>query len=152
RTWNTIRFFFQDTWRLRKDLIANYGLAWSIDRNLNYDLRKPALLAPILGDGGLGPTQKEWTNFSPMLGLAWTPSRDGKTVLRSGAGIFYDFQFPSYLDGERALLGPSGLGRQSIPGSRTTNTLPGIPGVPIGRPLDFSGDPTLFTGAHLMTI
>src|SRR5262249_41274454 len=39
-----------------------------------------------------------------------------------------------------------------IPGSRTTNTLPGIPGVPIGRPLDFPGDPTLFTGAHLMTI
>jgi hypothetical protein len=153
RTWNTMRVFAQDTWRLRERLTINYGLGWSIDRNLNYDLTKPALLAPILGDAGLGPTRKEWKNFSPTFGIAWTPSRNGKSVVRAGAGIFYDFQFLAYLDNERALLGPSGLGRQqSIPGSRTANPLPGIPGVPIGRPLDFPGDPTLFTGAHLMTI
>ena len=81
RRWNVLRLYFQDTWRLRQGLTLNYGLGWTLDRNLNYDLTKPALLAPILGAGGLGPTRKLWKNFSPVLGLAWSPSSDGKTVI-----------------------------------------------------------------------
>jgi Carboxypeptidase regulatory-like domain len=151
RTWNTARLFFQDTWRLNSRLNLNYGLGWSIDRNLNYDLTKPALLAPILGADGLGPTRKQWKNFSPVLGLAWAPWRDGKTVLRTGAGIFYDFLFSPILDIERALLGPTGSGRQNISGSSISNCLPGIPGVPVGTGLNFPNTPTLFTGANLLT-
>src|SRR5262245_15433091 len=149
RNWHTLRFFFQDTWRLHSRLTVNYGLGWNIDRNLNYDLAKPTLLAPILGADGLGPTRKQWKNLSPLLGLAWTPWRDGKTVIRAGAGIFYDFLFPSFLDNERALLGPPGLGRQDISGNRLLNCLPGIPGVPVDRVLNFN-TPTRFTGANLM--
>ena len=98
RAWNTARLFFQDTWRLERRLTLNYGLAWSIDRDQNYDLTKPAFLAPILGTDGLGPTRKNWKNFSPSLGLAWSPSQNGKTVIRTGAGIFYDFLFQGNLD------------------------------------------------------
>ncbi|HXI94416.1 MAG TPA: carboxypeptidase regulatory-like domain-containing protein [Blastocatellia bacterium] len=152
RTWNTARLFFQDTWRLNSRLNLNYGLGWSIDRNLNYDLTKPALLAPILGADGLGPTRKQWKNFSPVLGLAWSPWRDGKTVFRTGAGIFYDFLFnPIILDIERALVGPPGSGRQNYSGTSISNCLPGIPGVPVGRFLNFPDpNPTLFTGANLL--
>jgi hypothetical protein len=146
RTWNTARLFFQDTWRLNSRLNLNYGLGWSIDRNLNYDLPKPALLAPILGADGLGPTRKEWNNFSPVLGLAWSPGRDGKTVFRTGAGIFYDFSFSPILDIERALLGPPGSGRQNISGTSISS----CPGVPLGTSLNFPITPTLFTGANLM--
>jgi hypothetical protein len=152
RHWNTLRLFFQDTWRLHPRLTLNYGLGWSIDRNLNYDLAKPALLAPILGADGLGPTQKQWKNFSPVLGLAWAPSREGKTVVRAGGGIFYDFLFPPNLDGERALLGPPSLGRQTFSGSSIPNTLPGIPEVPVGTLLNFPNTPPRFTGANLLTI
>jgi hypothetical protein len=132
RNWNTLRLYVQDTWQLPRRLTVIYGLGWSADGNLNYDLTKPPLLRPILGADGLGPTQKRWSNFSPALGVAWAPSRDGKTVIRAGAGIFYDFLFGAALDAERAALGPPGLGRQSF------------------QVLNFTGAPTLYTGADLL--
>ena len=150
RNWHTLRLFFQDTWRLQPRLTINYGLGWSVDRNLNYDLSKPALLAPILGADGLGPTRKQWKNFSPVLGAAWAPGNDGRIVVRAGAGLFYDFLFPPYLETERALLGTPGSGRQNISGSRLFNCLPGVPGVPVGAALNFTNTPTRFTGADLM--
>src|SRR5262249_40803137 len=140
------------TWRLNPRLTLNYGLGWSIDRNLNYDLRKPDLLAPILGADGLVPTRKPWKNFSPLLGLAWAPSSDGKTVIRAGAGLYYGLRGLFRLDAGGAALGPPGLGRWTFPGTAILNPLPGIPGVPVGTPLDFRGSPTLFTGADLMAI
>src|SRR5215471_12332286 len=152
RRWNVFRLYFQDAWRLQRRLTLTYGLGWTIDRNLNYDLRKPALLAPILGADGLGPTRKRWTNFSPVLGVAWAASSDGKTVVRAGVGLFYDFLTSPSLDPERAALGPPGLGRHTSTGASILNPLTGIPGVSVGRPLDFRGDPTLFTGADLISI
>ena len=152
RTSYSVRMFVQDTWRVLPRLTLNYGLAWNVDRNQNYDLSKPALLAPILGADGLGPTRKQWRNFSPSLGLAWSPSRDARTVIRAGASIFYDFLVQPNLDPERALLGPPGLGRQNIAGSSVTNPLSGIPGVPPGTSLDFRVAPTRFTGADLIAI
>jgi hypothetical protein len=149
RRWNTLRLYFQDTWRLHPRLTLNYGLGWNIDRNLNYDLSKPALLAPILGPDGLGPTRKEWKNSSPLLGLAWSPSSNGKTVIRAGAGIYYDFLFPPFLDDERASLGPPGLGQQFIPGSSIACFV--SPVCSPGTQLKFD-NPTRFTGANLMVI
>ncbi len=144
RTWNTLRFWGQDAWRLNRRLTLNYGFGWTMDGGLNYDLDKPALLAPILGPQGLSPTRKNWTNFSPVLGLAWAHSPS--TVIRAGAGLFYDFVNSGPLDGERALLGPPGLGRTSYSGSSFTSLCPGIP------MLNFPGAPTLFTGADLMAL
>src|SRR5262245_14527264 len=144
RTWNTLRFWAQDAWRLKRRLTLNYGLGWTMDGGLNYDLHKPALLVPILGPQGLSPTQKNWTNFSPVLGLAWAHSP--RTVIRAGAGLFYDFVNLIPLDGERALFGPPGLGRTNYSGSSFANLCPGIPA------MNFPGAPTLFRGADLVAI
>jgi Carboxypeptidase regulatory-like domain len=152
RTWNTVRLYFQDSWRVSSHLTLDYGLAWNVDRFKNYDLPKPQLLAPILGAGGLGPTRKEWKNFSPSVGFAWAPAQDKKTVIRAGAGIYYDFFFGANIDNERALLGPPGLGRQSITGSNIFNPLPGIAGLPVGASLNITGSPTQFTGVNLLSI
>jgi hypothetical protein len=153
RHWPTARLYVQDTWRIRPGLTVNYGLGWSIDRDLNYDLGKPALFAPLLGSDGLGPPRKSWKDFSPVLGIAWSPARLPKTVIRMGAGIYYEPLSSVNLDTERATLGPPGLGRQTFPGSALQNTLPGIPGVPVGASLDFShGSPTLFSGADFLMI
>jgi hypothetical protein len=153
RSWNTLSLSVQDTWRMHERLTLNYGLGWDFDGTLNHDLSKPVLLAPILGAGGLGPTLNNWTNFSPLVGLAWTPSSDGKTVVRAGAGRFYGPPgLTGTMDAERVALGPPGLGRQSFSGSSILNPLPGIPGVPLGSSLDFPSSPTLFTGADLIAI
>jgi hypothetical protein len=59
--------FAQDEWRLRPNLMLSYGLRWeneSIVRDRN--------------------------NFSPRLALAYDPFKTGKTVMRAGAGIFYN--------------------------------------------------------------
>ena len=85
--------------------------------------------------------------------MIWTPSSDRKTVVRAAAGRFFrPHGLTSAMDAERVALGPPGLGRQLVPGSAILNPLPGIPGVPVGTPLDFRSRPTLFTGADLMAI
>ena len=85
------------------------------------------------------------------MGLAWAPAALAKTVIRAGAGLYYEPLMSPGLDAERATLGPPGLGRQLFSGTSLRNILPGIPGVPVGTSLDFR-NPTLFTGADLMTI
>ncbi|MBA2301460.1 MAG: hypothetical protein H0W08_02355, partial [Acidobacteria bacterium] len=153
RSWNTLWLYAEDAWRLHDRVTVTYGLGWGFDGTLNHDLRKPTLLAPILGVDGLGPTRNNWTNFSPVVGMAWTPSANGKTVIRAGAGRFYrPHGLTSSLDAERVALGPPGRGRQNLLGSSILNWLPGIAGLPIGAPLDFRSSPTIFTGADLMAI
>jgi len=140
-----VYLFAQDTWHLRPRFVLNYGLGWTYDAPLNYDLHKPAYLAPVLGASGLAPTHKNWKDFSPSLGFAWNLRNDGKTVIRGGVGVYYDAQTPfGIADPERVSLGPRGVGRGSYfsGGIRDPNT---------GTLLDFS-NPTTFTGASLLQI
>ena len=82
--------FWQDSWRARPNLTFNYGV--------RYDLEfPPQLKAPtgvaLAGYNSLGlqkGIQTATHNFQPRIGLAWDPKGDGKTVIRSSYGIFYD--------------------------------------------------------------
>jgi hypothetical protein len=150
---NRWRFYWQDTWRVRPRLTLNYGLAYAYETNvLNHDLSKPEYLTPIFGPGGLGPSRKDPNNWGPSAGFAWNVSNDNKTVVRGGAGIYYDTHLFVTRLKERGALGPLGNGRLPIPGSAIPNPIPGIPGVALGQPLHFTTGPTGFTGAHLVAI
>jgi hypothetical protein len=152
RTWNTVWLYVEDAWRLHDRVTATYGLGWGFDGVLNHDLHKPALLAPILGADGLGPTERNWRNFAPAAGVAWTISSDGKTVLHAGAGRFHGpHGLTSSMDNERVALGPPGLGRQSFTWSTLFNPPIAVPQAPAGAPIDLTS-PSLFTGAVLMSI
>ncbi|MBA3271941.1 MAG: TonB-dependent receptor, partial [Acidobacteria bacterium] len=153
RSWNTVWLYAEDAWRLHQRLTVTYGLGWGIDTVLNHDLRKPLLLAPLLGEDGLGPTRNNWTNLAPVVGLAWTASSNSTTVVRAGAGRFYrPYGLTTSLDAERVALGRPGLGRHNFLGSSILNSMPGIPNLPVGTPLDFRNAPTLFTGADLLAL
>jgi hypothetical protein len=107
---NNERFhlFVQDTWKVTPRFTLKYGLGWEHESNvLNYDLPKPSLLAPIYGND-LSPSEKEWKNFEPAIGFAWNIDKAQKTVIRGGAGIFYDTQLGWWRLGERAVIGASG--------------------------------------------
>src|SRR6267143_2833249 len=60
-------FFAQDEWRLKPNLVLSYGVRYeneTIVRDLN--------------------------NFAPRLAFSYDPFGTGKTVVRGGAGIFYN--------------------------------------------------------------
>jgi hypothetical protein len=73
-------------------------------------------------------------------------------VIHAGSGIYYDYFFQYQIDTERALLGSPTSGRQTIAGGAIGNSLTTIPGVDAGTPLNFTGNPTRFTGADFVSI
>ena len=138
---NRFRIYGQDTWKIRPNFTLNYGLAWEYESTLfNNDLPRPQYLAPIYGPD-LSPTHENARNFSPSLGFAWNVGKDNKTVVRAGAGIYYDTEDLYRRLQERSFLGPVGNGRIQYPFSGFTNIYPGIidiaaqKPVPVGAPL-----------------
>jgi len=109
--------YAQDTWRATPNLVLDYGLRWEAslpwyDTQNKIETIVPGLQSVVFpgaptgwvvpGDPGiprtLAPTR--WNNFSPRLGLAYSPSASsgilgtlfggpGKTSIRVGAGIYY---------------------------------------------------------------
>jgi Carboxypeptidase regulatory-like domain len=147
-----VHLFVQDTWHVHPRFVVDYGLGWTYDAPLNYDLGKPSYLEAVLGTSGLHATRKTWTNFSPSLGFAWNMRGDRRTVIRAGAGLYYDFQNPEGIaDEERVSLGPRGVGRGTYFSGGIGNPLTNVPGVSPGTLMDFNF-PTMFTGATVQRI
>ncbi len=139
---NRLRFYGQDSWKIKPSFTLNYGLAWSYESTLvNTDLDKPKYLAPLYGSD-LSPTHNNYKNFSPSIGIAWNLGHDNKTVIRAGAGLYYDTELLYRRLQERAFIGPVGNGRIQFPESGFT--------IPAGFPtiLDFgAGGRPVATGA-----
>jgi Carboxypeptidase regulatory-like domain len=171
RQGNRYRFYAQDSWLMRPGFTLSYGASYQYETNLlNHDLARPALLQPILGFIGKSPKDKN--NIAPSLGFAWDVKNDGKTVIRGGAGLYYDTVLFVTRLLERPLIGPAGDGRQSVPSDFFRNTLAfpqlGLTGglavfnainPPVGASLNFLNNlpgnqtiPTKFTGANLLTM
>jgi hypothetical protein len=149
---NTFHFYWEDSWKIKPNFTVNFGLGWNYESNaLNHDLDKPQWLAPIFGANGLGHEDHDYLHFSPMLGFAWSPWKNNKTVIRGGTGVYYDTIDIELRLIERSYLSPLGSGYLNLPGSIISNPIPGIPYVPVGTPLSFQS-PTPFSGALLEAI
>ena len=147
------RVYWQDSWRMQPRFTLNYGLSYFYHPDLaNHTLSKPEFLEPILGTEGLRPTRRDRNNFGPMLGFAWNVSRDNRTVVRAGSGVYYELPLDSLRLRELSTIGPRGAGRFIVDGSIIPNPVPGVPGVPPFTPLNFTNGPTNFRGSHVLEI
>lgn len=159
---NRYRGYGQDSWQIFPGFTFSYGVSYTYETNLqNHDLPKPALLKPLLGD--IGKPKTDTNNWAPSVGFAWDLGNKGKTVVRGGAGIYYDTVLFFNRLGERALVGPAGNGRVLISGNFFLNNIPfpRIPGVPaplslinpaVGTGINFVIIPTKFTGQNFLDL
>ncbi len=121
------RGFFEDAWKVRSNLTVRYGLGYSFESALfNSDVPNPQILAPILGANNLAPTPPNYLNFVPSFGFAWSPGHGGKTVVRGGAGMYWDTVPQYYRTSNGTQIEPIGNGRAKLPASLFTNLFPGI--------------------------
>ncbi len=132
-----------DTWKIKSNLTLNYGLGYDLESNLWYtNLPYPAFLSPFIGANNVGKTASpDYFDFSPAFGFAWSPFKDNRTVIRGGAGMYWDTQSIYQQFKEGFALGPPGDGRTNLSASIFTNPFPGIfdyttnQAVPVGSPL-----------------
>ncbi|MCH9647092.1 MAG: carboxypeptidase regulatory-like domain-containing protein [Deltaproteobacteria bacterium] len=89
--------FFQDTWQPLSNLTVTYGLRW--EAQIQPDPITPAsevFYAGFIGqtvDGQEFPSDGEIPSdtsmWQPRLGIAWDPGKDGRSVVRASAGLYY---------------------------------------------------------------
>ncbi len=75
--------YLQDEWRVSPGLTVTYGLRYDLQDNPTPDLANP-------GYPDTAQIPDDTDNIAPRIGFAWDISGDGKSVLRGGAGYFYD--------------------------------------------------------------
>ena len=96
---NVQRFavYAQDSWRIRDNLILNYGLRYSTSFGLfngsgRTQLANPgyitlaALSIPLVASA----PRDDRKQIAPRLGFAYSPGRGGSTVIRGGFGLYFN--------------------------------------------------------------
>jgi hypothetical protein len=91
---NWLSGYVQDDWRVTPRLTLNLGARYEFYSNPTEEAGRIANVINVATDptATVGKFMKSTPTdlFAPRVGLAWNLTADGKTVLRSGAGIFYD--------------------------------------------------------------
>ena len=82
--------YLGDSWKVKPNLTFTYGIRYNRDTGRT-DSDLPAVAALNAFQPGLGnPVNQPNKNIGGTIGIAWDPRKNGKTVIRAGAGIYYE--------------------------------------------------------------
>lgn len=163
---NRIQWYVGDSWKIRSNLTLNFGLRYVHDTGrTDSDIAPipcsqldPGLASTLAAGGtpcngnildlwgaGLGNRVRvPGHNFSPTAGFAWDPTGSGKTVIRAGAGLYYENSiFNNNLFNRPGRLAQGLFLSEAAPcsgGAPTGFTLPG------GAPIPANLDPAILCG------
>jgi hypothetical protein len=143
--------YVQDDWRAANKLTLNLGLRWDLfvpwvevdDRQSNFDTTtgKFVVASPdaVLNGIKVGRYLQTYSkkDFGPRFGFAYDMTGDGKTVMRGGVGIFWNFT-PGGTSSSKAqnppFLQSTALTTTFAPTLQVSAGLPPPPGVDPSRP------------------
>ena len=80
--------FIQDDWRVSPQLTLNLGLRYELDTDVK-NVSRISELNPIILPFLHGTRGRDSNNFGPRLGINYA-TRDGRTSIHGGYGIYYD--------------------------------------------------------------
>jgi Carboxypeptidase regulatory-like domain len=87
---NRLLIYGGDSWKIKRNFTLTYGVRYERDtgRTDSQYAAIPELSALIPGLGNA--VKQPNTNFSPEIGFAWDPAKNGKSVIRAGIGLFFE--------------------------------------------------------------
>jgi hypothetical protein len=87
---NRILLYLGDSWKVKRNFTFTYGVRYERDtgRTDSQYAAIPQLSALLPGLGN--KVNQPNANFSPEIGIAWDPAKNGKTVIRGGIGLFFE--------------------------------------------------------------
>ena len=102
--------YLLDSWRLNPRITLNYGLRWDyfgvIGAENNafsiFDVKTGGLETVGATGGPASLYPKDWASFAPRVSLADDLKGDGKLVIRSGIGVYYDGPSQDFFVGNQA--------------------------------------------------
>jgi hypothetical protein len=85
-----LSLWLQDTWQVSSRLTVAAGLRWEFSPapTAQANFLDATTNSLVQNTQPLWPTS--YHDYAPRLGLAWRITKDGRTVLRAGGGLFYD--------------------------------------------------------------
>lgn len=105
-----LAFYAHDSWKMTPNFTLNYGVRYTWHSNLaNTDLERVPLIG-LFDPSLVGKPSRDGNNFGPQVGFAWNVFGDGKTVIRGGAGIFYETNLFNSILFDRVVNLPGGIG------------------------------------------
>jgi hypothetical protein len=103
---SALGLFAQDDLKVSPTLTLNLGLRWEyngvpseIHNRMGVYNFSTATVVPVGTNGVDRPYNRQFTNFGPRVGFSWDPFGKGKTVVRGGAGFYYDQPVTNILTG-----------------------------------------------------
>ncbi len=94
--------FAQDSWKAKPNLTLNFGLNWNFQSPLSDPTNRISTFIPskggitYVGQGITTLYPRDWKDFGPRFGFAYTPGHQSKVVFRGGYGIFYQVPNVNY--------------------------------------------------------